>query len=86
MVKRRKKVQESFYEVFGGATVTRIGDGYEIAWKSAHPMSIKVSSPPEIDDDIETKKEGETIRILSQECKLKIVIKDGEMKAFFSKL
>lgn len=84
--KKKPKVQEMSYEIFGGATIKKLPGGYEIAWKGAHPMSLKVSSMPEIDVGVNTEREGDTIRITSGECKLKIVTENGDMKAFVSKL
>ncbi len=83
--KKKPEVQESSYEIFGGATIKKMEDGYEIAWKGSHPMSVKFSSLPEIDSDIETEQKGDTIRITSQQCRLKIIIKNGDMKAFISR-
>jgi len=82
--KKKPKRQESTYEIFGGATIKKTDDRYEISWKGSHPMSIMVSSMPEIDNNVETKREGDVLRILSLQCKIKIVNEDGDIKAFIT--
>jgi len=72
--------------MFGGATVKRTAAGYEIAWKGSNPMFVTVSSMPEIESNVNTERDGDTIRITSSECKLKLVTEDGAMKAFISEL
>ena len=84
--KKKPEVQESSYEIFGGATIKETDTGYEIAWKTGHPMSVTVQSIPEIDTSVKTEREGDVVRITSFQCKLKIVSKDGDMKAFISEL
>lgn len=84
--KKKPKTQESSFDMFGGATIKRTAAGYEIAWKGSNPMSVTVSSMPEIESNVNTERDGDTIRITSLECKLKIVTKDGDMKAFISEL
>jgi len=84
--KKKPEVQEMSYEIFGGATIKKAEDSYEVAWKGAHPMSIKFSSMPEVDSAVKSEQHGETIRITSHQCKLKIVTKNGDMKGFISEL
>lgn len=84
--KKKPEVQESSYEIFGGATIKKIEDSYEMTWKGANPMSITFSVMPEIDSNVETVQEGDVIRITSQQCKLKIVTENGDMKASLSEL
>ncbi|MFQ6095798.1 MAG: hypothetical protein ACE5NN_06610 [Candidatus Bathyarchaeia archaeon] len=84
--KKKPEIQESYYEIFGGVVIKKTDAGYEISWKTAHPMSVSVQSVPEIDSNVKTEREGEDIRITSWQCKLKIVSRDGEMKAFISEL
>ena len=86
--KRKKKEEERefTYEIFGGAVITEVEDGYEITWKSPNLTSIRLTSPPEIDKDVMTEKEGNSIRILTRECKLKVVMSGREVKASISKI
>ena len=84
--KKKPKVQESSYEIFGGATIKKTDAGYEITWKGFNPMSVTVSSMPQIDSNVKTEQEGDIIRITSSQCKLKIISKDGDMEAFISEL
>ena len=84
--KKKPEIQESSYEIFGGAVIKKADTGYEISWKAGHPMSVTVQSMPEIDSNVKTELEGDVIRITSWQCKLKIVSKDGDMKAFISEL
>ena len=84
--KKKPKVQESSFDMFGGATIKRTGAGYEIAWKGSNPMSVTVSSMPEIESNVNTERDGDTVRITSLECKLKLVTEHGDMRAFISEL
>ena len=84
--KKKEEVQEAYYEIFGGATITKIGGQYEIRWKSPMITTIMVSSPPQINEDILSNQQGNVTKIETQECKLKIVTKDGDKRAFFSKM
>jgi len=84
--KKKPAVQEVSYEIFGGATVRKTEGSYEIAWKGSHPMSVKFSFPPEIEEGVKTERRQDMIRITSQQCRLRIVTKDGDMKAFISEL
>jgi hypothetical protein len=47
---------------------------------------VTVRSPPVIDENVETKREGNKIYVLSKECKLRITVKEGSMEAKISKL
>jgi len=84
--KKKPKVQDSSFEMFGGATIRRSAAGYEIAWKGSNPMSVTVSSMPEIESNVNTQRDGDIIRITSLQCKLMLVTEDGGMKAFISEL
>jgi len=84
--KKKPEVQESSYEIFGGATIKKMEAGYEVTWKGAHPMSVRFASMPEIDGAVKTKTEGDAIRITSPQCKLKIVTQSGNTKASISEL
>lgn len=84
--KGEERAQESFYEIFGGATITRVGDQYEITWKSPMVTTVTVSSPPEIDQCVKHTRQGEIVRIEADGCRLKIAIKGGETLASFSEL
>jgi len=84
--KKKPQVEELSYEIFGGATIKKMEDGYEVAWKGSHPMSIKFSSLPEIDNDVKTEQDGQMIRITSHQCKLKVTTENGGMKASITEL
>jgi len=84
--KKKPEVQELSYEIFGGAKISKMEDSYEVAWKGAHPMSIKFASMPKIKSNVKTEREGDVIRITSQQCKLKVITENGEMKASISEL
>jgi len=84
--KKKLQVQESSYEIFGGAIIKKVDDVYEISWKGSHPMTVQVSSQPIIDSNVKTKQEGEIIRITSPQCKLKITTENEKSEAFISEL
>jgi hypothetical protein len=84
--KKTSPVQENTYEIFGGFTITKNTIGYEIKWKSPNLTVVTVRSPPVIDENVETKREGNKIYVLSKECKLRITEKEGSMDAKISKI
>lgn len=86
--KKKKKVEESVYEyeIFGGFTITKTAGGYEIRWKSPNVTTINVHSMPVISENVETKVEGDVIHVLTTECKLKLVTKEGKSEAYISKI
>jgi len=84
--KKEPKVQEVSYEIFGGFTIKKIPSGYELTWRSPNVTTLRVSSEPIIDDDVQIKREDETIRILTTECKLRLITKDGKTEAHISKI
>jgi len=84
--KKKPEAQESIYEIFGGAAVRKSEGGYEVAWKGAHPMVVKFSSLPEIGEGVKIEEKGDTLIIISSQCKLRIVTRDGEMTASISVL
>lgn len=43
-------------------------------------------SMPIISEGVEFKQEGEVIRVLTTECKLRLVTKEGKTKAYITKL
>ncbi|RLI37403.1 hypothetical protein DRO55_01415 [Candidatus Bathyarchaeota archaeon] len=87
---RRKKKgsepQETTIEVYGGAIVTKLERGYEMTWRSPNLTSIRLTSPPVIEEGIQVTHEGENMRIDSPQFKLKIVTGEGQVKAFISKI
>ena len=84
--KKEPAIQEFSYEIFGGFTIRKVPDGYEIVWRSPNLTTLNVNSEPAIDEDVEIKREGDTIQVLTTECKLRVIRKDGETKAYISKL
>jgi len=84
--KKEEKAQESFYEIFGGATITRVGDQYEITWKSPMVTTVTVSHPPEIGQGVKHTRQGDIFRIEADGCRLKIATKGGKTLASFSEL
>ena len=84
--KKKAEPEVTEYEIFGGATVSKVVGGYEVTWRSPNLTTIRLTSKPHIDSDVSVSEEGDTIRILSNECKLKIMSKDGETEAYISKL
>jgi len=85
--KKKPQVQEVTYEIFGGFTITKTPTGYEVKWRSPNLTTITVNSPPVIDEDVQTKREGDIIHVLSTECKLKLTTKEeGKTEAHISKI
>jgi len=86
--KRESKGEEAVYEyeVFGGLTITRKPGGYEIMWRSPNITTISVQSMPVISEDVQAKYEGDTIHILTNECKLRVVMREGKTEAYISKI
>ncbi|MEM2936853.1 MAG: hypothetical protein QW231_06735 [Candidatus Bathyarchaeia archaeon] len=84
--KKEGEGAEEFYEIYGGATIRRVGNGYEIRWKSPMVTTVTVSSPPEIDKDVLTSLEGDVTRIETHDCRLKIVKEGGKTRALISKI
>jgi hypothetical protein len=84
--KKEEEGAEESYEIYGGATVTNVGSGYEIRWKSPMVTTVTVSSPPEIDEDVVTSREGTVIRVETHDCRLKILKEEGKTRALISKL
>lgn len=84
--KKEPEVQEISYEIFGGFTIKKTLSGYEITWRSPNITTLNVRSEPVIDDDVQTKREGDTIQILTTECRLKLTKENGDMKAHISKI
>jgi len=84
--KKEPKVQEVSYEIFGGFTIKKIPSGYELTWRSPNVTTLRVSSEPVIDDDVQIKREDDTIQVLTTECRLKLITKDGETEAHISKI
>jgi len=85
----RKKKEESKvveYEIFGGATIERVEGGYEITWRSPNLTTIRTRSKPRIDDNVEAVEEADRIQVLTKECRLRLVSKDGVTEAYISKL
>ncbi len=81
---RREQVAETLHEIFGGFTVTKKPEGYEIMWRSPNLTSITVSSPPVIEETVEIKQEGDKIQGLTNGCKLRITTKGGQTEAHIS--
>lgn len=84
--KRGEERAEESYEIYGGATITKVGSRYEIKWKSPMVTTVTVSSPPEVDVDVLTSREGDILRIETHDCRLKIVKEEGKTRANISKL
>jgi len=84
--KKEPKVQEIDYEIFGGFTIKKIPSGYEITWRSPNITTLNVRSEPVIDDNVQIRREGDTIQVLTTECKLKIITEDGDTKAYISRI
>jgi len=84
--KKEPQVQELSYEIFGGFTIKKISSGYEITWRSPNLTTLNVNSEPIIDENVQTKREGDTIKILTTECQLKLIKENGDMKAYISKI
>lgn len=86
--KRESKSEEAAYEyeVFGGLTITRKPGGYEIVWRSPNITTINVQSIPVISEGVQAKYEGDVIHILTNECKLRLVMREGRTEAYISKI
>jgi len=84
--KKGSKVQETSYEIFGGFTIKKIPSGYEFTWRSPNITTLIVNSEPIIDDDVQIRREGDTIQVLTTECKLKLITKDGDTRAYISRI
>jgi len=84
--KKKSEVQELDYEIFGGFTIRKTPSGYEITWRSPNVTTLNVKSEPIIDDDVQTRREGDIINVLTTECKLKLITEDGDVKAYISKI
>jgi len=89
LFRRRKKestVQESAYEIFGGFTIKKTPSGYEITWRSPNITTLNVNSEPVIDSDVQIRREGDVIQVLSTQCRLKLTIEKGNTKVHISNL
>jgi len=84
--KKEPEVQEIEYEIFGGFTIKKSPSGYEITWRSPNITTLNVNSEPIIDDDVQTTREGDIIKVLTTECRLKLIKKNGDMEAHISKI
>jgi len=84
--KKEPEAQEVSYEIFGGFTIKKTPSGYEISWRSPNVTTLNVKSKPTIDGDVEIREEGDTIQVLTTECKLKLTTKNGDTKVHISKL
>lgn len=84
--KKTPQAQDATYEVYGGITVTKNPAGYEIKWRSPNLTSIIVPSEPSIDSDVETEKNGNQIKVISTECKLKLTTTEETIEARISKI
>jgi len=84
--KKEPEVQEIDYEIFGGFTIKKTSSGYELTWRSPNITTLNVKSKPIIDDDVQIRREGDVINVLTTECKLKLITEDGDMKAYISKI
>ncbi|MBS7649162.1 MAG: hypothetical protein QXK89_09880 [Candidatus Bathyarchaeia archaeon] len=85
--KKESKTDETTYEyeIFGGFTITKVPGGYDITWKSPNVTTIKVHSMPVISEEVQVKQEGDVIRILTTECKMKLVTREGKTEAYITK-
>lgn len=79
--KKEPGAQVSSYDIFGGFTITKGPAGYEIRWRSPNVTTITVHSPPVLDDDIQTEREGDTVHVLTTGCKLRIATEQGKTEA-----
>ena len=89
LFRRRKKestVQESTYEIFGGFTIKKTPSGYEITWRSPNITTLNVNSEPVIDSDVQIRREGDVMQVLSTQCRLKLTIEKGNTKVHISNL
>ncbi|MBS7624162.1 MAG: hypothetical protein QXS36_01555 [Candidatus Bathyarchaeia archaeon] len=83
---KEPKVEEAIYEIFGGFTIKKDPGGYEITWRSPNVTTIKVNSMPIISQDVQFRQEGDIIHVLTTECKLKLISREGKIEAHISKL
>ncbi|MEM1507406.1 MAG: hypothetical protein QXU02_02635 [Candidatus Bathyarchaeia archaeon] len=83
---KEPRAEEVTYEIFGGCTIKKDLDGYEITWRSPNITTIKVHSMPVISPEVQFKQEGDVTRILTTECKLKLVTKEGKIEAYIMKI
>ena len=84
--KSKSEEQVYEYEIFGGFIITKKENGYEITWKSPNLTTINVQSMPIISDEVQTEQKEDRIRVLTTECKLKVVMKEGKTEAYISKI
>ncbi|RJS82971.1 hypothetical protein CW706_06515 [Candidatus Bathyarchaeota archaeon] len=84
--KKESEIQEFSYEIFGGFIINKTSTGYEIVWRSPNLTTLNVDSEPVIDEEVKIKREKDTIQVLTTECKLRVVKKSGETKAYISKI
>lgn len=86
--KKEPKSSENMYEyeIFGGLTITRKPGGYEIMWKSPNVTTISVQTMPVIGSDVQTREENGKIHVLTTECKLKLITRDGTTETYISKI
>jgi len=86
---RRKKepeIQEITYDIYGGFVIEKKESGYEITWRSPNVTTLSINSEPVIDEDVQVEREGDTIKVLTNECKLKIIKEGGDMKVYISRI
>ena len=84
--KKTPQAQATTYDVYGGITVTENPAGYEIRWRSPNLTSIIVPSEPSIDSDLEIERNGNQIKVISTECKLKLTTTEGTIEAHIIKM
>lgn len=86
--KKESKPSENIYEceIFGGFTITRKPGGYEIMWKSPNVTTISVQTMPVISSDVQTREENGKIHVLTTECKLKLITREGKTETRISKI
>ena len=84
--KKEPQAQVSSYDIFGGFTITKGLAGYEIKWRSPNVTTITVHSPPVIDEDVQTRHEGDRVQVLTTSCKLRITTEQGRTEARVSKI
>jgi len=89
LFRRKRKdpqVQEITYEIFGGFTIKKTSSGYEITWRSPNITTLNVTSEPVIAQDVKIRREGDDIRVLTTECKLKMIMENGRRRVYISKM
>ncbi len=84
--KKEPDPQETTHEIFGGFTITKAVGGYEIKWRSPNLTTLTVHSSPAIDGNVQATQDGDTVQILSQDCKLRITTKEGKTEARISRI